>query len=211
MDIVLWLVVLVALGATRLWWIRPRKQISQSRKKPCSTLVFLGSGGHTEEMTRLLKALDTQKYAPRIYVVAYNDRLSAEKAIALEQTLQGKPDADVQLHRIPRARDVGQSLASVPASFANAFFYASQLVAKARPDLMILNGPGSCLPLVVMAYALRFMGIKKTTLVYVESFARVEGLSLTGRLLYGWVDLFVVQWPDLVKKYPKAQYLGCLI
>lgn len=32
--------------------------------------------------------------------------------------------------------------------------------------------------------------------MYVESFARVKSLSLSGRLLRYFVDVFVVQWPE---------------
>jgi hypothetical protein len=42
-----------------------------------------------------------------------------------------------------------------------------------------------------------------------ESFCRVKTLSLTGKLLYVFVDVFIVQWMQLVsKKYKKIVYLG---
>lgn len=40
------------------------------------------------------------------------------------------------------------------------------------------------------------LGLRYTKIVYVESFARVKSLSLTGKLLRPLVDTFVVQWPD---------------
>ena len=46
---------------------------------------------------------------------------------------------------------------------------------------------------------------------FVESFARVQRLSLTGRLLYPVADVFLVQWPALAKQYPRARYAGILI
>ena len=50
-----------------------------------------------------------------------------------------------------------------------------------------------------------------TKMVYVESFARVRDLSLTGKLVYLWVHEFVVQWPQLLASYPGARYLGKLM
>jgi beta-1,4-N-acetylglucosaminyltransferase len=52
----------------------------------------------------------------------------------------------------------------------------------------------------------------RTKLIFLESLARVNALSYTGRLLYPIVDLFLVQWPELLKKAgPKAVYGGRLI
>ncbi|EEC13566.1 conserved hypothetical protein [Ixodes scapularis] len=55
------------------------------------------------------------------------------------------------------------------------------------------------------------LGIKKASVVYVESFCRVETLSITGRVLYHLADHFVVQWPQLSAKYPRAKYHGLLV
>jgi len=43
--------------------------------------------------------------------------------------------------------------------------------------------------------------------VFVESFCRVTQLSATGRLLYYVADEFVVHWPGLARKYPRAVLL----
>lgn len=76
---------------------------------------------------------------------------------------------------------------------------------------IICNGPGTCVPIVLMAFMLAVLGFKKTTVVYVESFCRVRTLSLTGRILYHLADHFVVQWPQLTTKYPRAKYQGLLV
>lgn len=59
---------------------------------------------------------------------------------------------------------------------------------------------GTCLPLCLAGYALRFLGVKRVKVIFVESFCRVQSLSLTGRLLYYLADRFVVQWPGLVER-----------
>ncbi|WP_307816097.1 hypothetical protein [Thermobrachium celere] len=41
-----------------------------------------------------------------------------------------------------------------------------------------------------------------------ESFAKVNTPNLSGKLIYPIADLFIVQWPELLKFYPKAKYLG---
>ncbi|KZK42839.1 hypothetical protein AM2_2498 [Lactococcus cremoris] len=48
----------------------------------------------------------------------------------------------------------------------------------------------------------------RAKVIFIESYARTETLSLTGKLVYRLSDLFIVQWPDLSKKYSKAKYYG---
>jgi hypothetical protein len=39
----------------------------------------------------------------------------------------------------------------------------------------------------------------------------VERISLSGRMVRHVADLFVVQWPDLVNRYKKVEFVGSLI
>jgi UDP-N-acetylglucosamine:LPS N-acetylglucosamine transferase len=47
-------------------------------------------------------------------------------------------------------------------------------------------------------------------MIFSESFACVDHLSLSGKLLYHVVDMFFVQWPELIPLYPKSIYTGRL-
>ncbi|KAG5565181.1 hypothetical protein RHGRI_001170 [Rhododendron griersonianum] len=78
---------------------------------------------------------------------------------------------------------------------------------------ILCNGPGTCLPLCVIAFFFKVVGIRWSSTFYVESIARVRRLSLTGLLLYElhMADKFFVQWPQLQRKYPRAHYVGCLM
>lgn len=49
------------------------------------------------------------------------------------------------------------------------------------------------------------LGQDSPRLVYIESFARVERLSLTGRLVRPFVDRFVVQWTQLAVRLAEAE------
>jgi len=57
----------------------------------------------------------------------------------------------------------------------------------------------------------QYLGVRPVTIVYIESFARVKHLSLSGKLLYAFADIFLVQWADLLENYPRAKYLGVLV
>ncbi|XP_072854074.2 UDP-N-acetylglucosamine transferase subunit ALG14 isoform X2 [Pogona vitticeps] len=77
--------------------------------------------------------------------------------------------------------------------------------------LVLCNGPGTCVPICISALLLRMLGLKRVTIVYVESICRVENLSLSGKILYYFSDYFIVQWPALKEKYPKSLYLGRIV
>lgn len=105
-----------------------------------------------------------------------------------------------QFVRIPRAREVGQSYVTAVGSTAKAFLACLRAVAAASPDVVLVNGPGTCLPVCLAAVALNFCGVLDARLVFVESVCRVTSMSTTGVLL-GWLaDSVQVQWPELHAK-----------
>ena len=55
------------------------------------------------------------------------------------------------------------------------------------------------------ALAGKLLGAK---VIYIESFARIDSASLTGRLIHSFADLFIVQWEEGLKFFPKAVYSG---
>ena len=60
---------------------------------------------------------------------------------------------------------------------------------------------------------MQVLGIRWSSIFYVESIARVKRLSLSGLILYKlyMADQFFVQWPQLQRLYPRARYVGCLM
>jgi beta-1,4-N-acetylglucosaminyltransferase len=82
------------------------------------------------------------------------------------------------------------------------------VVFRVKPDVLLVNGPGSCVPLCLAATLYNIIGITNTRIIFIESFTRVQKLSLTGRLLYPLAHRVVVQWPQLALKHPRAEYLG---
>ena len=47
-------------------------------------------------------------------------------------------------------------------------------------------------------------------IVYIETFANVNRKTATGKLIYPIADLFIVQWEEMLKIYPKAVYGGSI-
>lgn len=194
---VLLVAVLAGLAARYRAIRRSRTANTAKRTGPVSTLIVLGSGGHTAEMLHIVGALNAQRYRPRVYVCAATDRLSASAAERLEA---GRPAADYSVVRVQRSRHVHQSYVSAVWTTARAFLAdAVPLLWTQRPGLVLCNGPGTCVPVAVAAWALRAVGRLPvdSRVVFVESFCRVRSVSLSGRLLRPLADLFVVQWPEL--------------
>ena len=164
-----------------------------------ATLVVLGSGGHTAEMLRLITDFDFDRYGPLTLVTAATDTTSRAKA---ERELPREALATARWAAIPRAREVGQSFGSSVPSTLKALWACVQLLWTAAPELVLVNGPGTCVPVAVLA---RLSGSR---VIFVESWCRVESLSLTGRIMYWVAHRFVVHWPELARRYPRAEYLG---
>ena len=129
--------------------------------------------------------------------------------------------ASYQVLTIPRARRVHQSLLTTPFSSAWSLAVcvyhitlAPIVGGKSFADVLILNGPGTCVMLVLATYlnrassalqatfasisilmnSFQVMGLPSPRLIYVESFARVNRLSLSGRLLHRLVDRYVTRY-----------------
>lgn len=212
----LFVLALLVLVCIRIWVVLPPRAISwPASLKTRKLAVFLGSGGHTTEALRLVSTLDFQRYTPRTYIISHGDHLSGQKAVELEAS-----DASPQyrLLSVPRARRVHQSFFSTPAtlllSLCMAVYYVTLAPLLTRDyfaDVLILNGPGTCLPLCMAVYLNRFLGLHSPKLIYIESFARVTTLSLSGKLLRPFVDRFVVQWPQLARNGGREEYRGWLI
>ncbi|KAM8782500.1 UDP-N-acetylglucosamine transferase subunit ALG14 [Rhynchonycteris naso] len=198
--------------ALRLWLLL-HSQVVVPRKSVC-LMAVAGSGGHTTELLRLLEHLSSA-YSPRHYVIADTDDLSAQKIHSFERNRAdrdpGTTIPEHHIHRIPRSREVQQPWLSTALTTLHAAWLSFPLTYRVRPDVVLCNGPGTCVPICASALLLGILGIKKVTIVYVESVCRVEHLSLSGRILHPISDYFLVQWPALKKKYPKSVYLGRIV
>ncbi|XP_008297800.1 UDP-N-acetylglucosamine transferase subunit ALG14 [Stegastes partitus] len=192
----------------RLYAVVKKQKPQPGAKGPVAVLVVAGSGGHTTEILRLMECLSSS-YTPRYYVIADTDKMSQEKICTFESS-RGQSDSESQftIYRIPRSREVRQSLSSSVVSTLHALQYSLPLVFRLRPDVVLCNGPGTCVPLCVAGLLLGILGMKKVLIVYVESICRVQTLSLTGKILYPISDYFFVQWSALRDKYPKSIFLG---
>ena len=69
---------------------------------------------------------------------------------------------------------------------------------------MLTTGAGIAVPMALIA---KCFGKK---LIFVESGARINTASRTGKLLHKYADLCLVQWKPVLELYPNAKYGGVL-
>ncbi|KAJ8441023.1 hypothetical protein Cgig2_021387 [Carnegiea gigantea] len=222
-GVVILVVTVLTLIVLRLLFVihRTGKPLRPTAVKPLSTLIVLGSGGHTAEMLNLLAALQKDRFYPRYYIAAATDNMSLQKARSFESSSDdeiflrlvqmGKDKAEYM--QIYRSREVGQSYITSVGTTLVAIAHALWLMIKIRPQVILCNGPGTCIPICGIAFLFKVLGIRWSTIFYVESIARVKRLSLSGLLLYKLriADQLYVQWPQLQRKYPRSILVGCLM
>lgn len=157
-------------------------------------------------MFDIIQKLNFERYTPRMYVVAEGDQNSVDKVLALEK------DPDLyKIYVITRSRKVFQSYASSIYTTLKSAFDCIPLLLHSRPDLILCNGPSTCVPVCLVAFLLKVLYIRSSCkIAYIESFCRVNTLSLSGKILLYFSDIFVVQWPKLSKVSRKVLYFGRL-
>lgn len=116
-------------------------------------------------MLTLLGHLNCQRYAPRSYVVAATDRMGAAKAAGFE-TAAGCSAAGALVDVIPRSREVGQSYVSSVGTTLRALATATLVVLRRRPQLLLVNGPGTCIPICMAALLFRCQARLPAALIY---------------------------------------------
>ncbi|HAB97680.1 MAG TPA: UDP-N-acetylglucosamine--LPS N-acetylglucosamine transferase [Enterococcus sp.] len=112
-----------------------------------------------------------------------------------------KPDANSLLKNERRYNCYYPTNRNIKNLIKNSFL-AYKVLKKEKPDLIISSGAAVAIP---FFYIGKLFGIKTT---YIEVFDRIDSPTLTGKIVYPVTDLFVVQWEEMKKVYPKAKVLG---
>ncbi|KAI9793506.1 MAG: UDP-N-acetylglucosamine transferase subunit [Peltula sp. TS41687] len=158
--------------------------------------------------------------------------VSTSKTTTAEE--QKETSFDIQV--VPRARKIHQPLSTTPISAVRCLISCFSILRRSSPtatttaadvargtsttlhtypDLVMTNGPGTAVCVVLACLMLRFLDVRgtkgKMRTIYVESWARVKSLSLSGKILIGVVDRFLVQWESLRGVGGRGEYLGVLV
>ena len=143
-------------------------------------LFISSSGGHYEQLKMLKPQMNR-----------YDSRVITEKMLSA-----GK--ADYYMIQISHT-DKG-----ILFKFACDMAKAIRIWIKEKPEYIVSTGSMIVLPFAILA---KLTGKK---IIFIETFAKLDDPTLTGKLLYKWADLFIIQWESLRKCYPDAVYGGSI-
>lgn len=155
----------------------------------------------------------------RRYLISSGDTMSANHMRDYEASLEAlckERGTDPGTHDavlVTRARRVHQSLLTTPVSALRsvldilpALLSRPSGAAKAYPSMVFSNGPATGFFVALAIHLLKMVYVvpeDSMRFVYIESWARISTLSLTGKLFHytGLADYFAVQHKDVAAKY----------
>jgi UDP-N-acetylglucosamine:LPS N-acetylglucosamine transferase len=82
---------------------------------------------------------------------------------------------------------------------------AARVLRAFHPHVVISDGAGVAFPFFLLSWARR---VKR---VYIEVYDRIDTATLTGRLCYPMSDLFLLQWEEQKRLFPRGIVIGRLI
>lgn len=80
-----------------------------------------------------------------------------------------------------------------------------KVVWRERPDVVLTTGS---MPLALFCLVAKLFGAK---IIWIDSISQIDRISMSGRLVRPFADLFLVQWPELEKRFPGTRYAGELV
>lgn len=153
--------------------------MSKEKKKIC---FAASSGGHFEQILMLMPLME--KY---------------DSFVITEKT---KYETEIKTKKIFYLLQVNRKEWQFPFEMIVNSIKSFFIFIKERPDIVITTGVLAMIPMCLLSKVFR----KK--LIYIESFAKVNSPTETGKLMYKIADQFYVQWPQMKEIYPNAIYLG---
>ena len=156
------------------------KQIKQKNIKVCLTS---SSGGHFMQLKQLFKM--TEKYNTFIFTEKNEIAKGCSKKYKIYYLKQQE------------RKNIGFIFEFIY-NLLKAFF----IVLWKNPDVVISTGAGAT------TFVCLFVKIFGGKVIYIESFAKINSKTITGKIIYNFADEFYVQWEEMKKLYPNAHYNG---
>jgi len=149
-------------------------------------LFIASTGGHLSELLQLKSMFDKYDY----HIVTEKTK----STISLQEKHQNKVNYLVY--------GTKSNMLTYPFKLLYNCFKSLFIYLKVRPKVIITTGAHTAGPMCCIG---KILGSK---IIYIETFANSKSKSATGRIVYWFADLFIVQWESMIKLYPKAKYNG---
>lgn len=151
-------------------------------------VVFLASsGGHLTQLLNLAPSFEM-----------FDSYLITEKDVSTSHISY----KNLKVYYLPETRK--NSLKKYLLGNVKSLFFSIKYFFKIKPDVIISTGAGISVYMCYLAKLLR----KKV--IFIETFAAIQGKSMAGKLIYPIADRFYIQWESMKKFYPKANFKGTL-
>jgi len=145
------------------------------------------SGGHMTELFSLLSEIDAWPVKPSVYLTSRSIWAS-------------------KLQEYGPTYVVGECDRTKPLQILITAWKSLSFILKERPDIIITTGS---LPIAITCLIGKVFGTK---IVWIDSIAQIDELSMSGKLVLKYADVFFTQWPEVAEKhYPKAEHKGELM
>ena len=162
--------------------------LSSLEKKSKKRVMFISStGGHLNELLMLKDMFNK-----------YNYELVTEKAPTnLElKDKYGRKNVKYLIYATQKNKLV-YIFKLLLNCFISLYYYI-----KFRPQFIISTGAHTTGPMCCIG---KIFGSK---IIFIETFANSKSKTVTGRIVYKFADLFIVQWESMLELYPNAVYGG---
>lgn len=149
-------------------------------------MFISSSGGHFTELTQLKPLFNKYDYQIVTEKTKESDDLKLKYKDRIDFLIFGT-----------RFHPIKYPFILLANCFISLFYYI-----KYHPKYIVTTGSHAAGPMCCIG---KIFGSK---IIFIESFANITSQTITGKLIYKFADLFIVQWESMLKLYPKAVYVG---
>lgn len=166
-----------------------------------NTVMFAASvGGHYKELMGL------KELFPRYNSILVTDNRAVTNQPEIMNCFQSIdfPDAMYERRKRSAGRKAEGTRWQAISAYLKMFRQCVRIIRKYKPAVIISTGSYIAVPLFWWGK------LHGSRLIFIESNAMVYSKTTTGKLV-GWIsDKVIVQWPEMLKVYPNADYWGVL-
>lgn len=155
-------------------------------KKKKKVLFISSTGGHFSELMQLKPLFEKYNY----HIITEKDKMT--------QNLKKKYNDKISYLIYGTRSHIFKYIFIL---FINCWISLFNYI-KIRPKYIITTGTHSAGPMCCIG---KIFGSK---IIYIETFANKDTKTATGKLIYHFADLFIVQWEEMLENYPKATLGG---
>lgn len=153
-------------------------------------VLFISStGGHLEELTQLKSMFDRYDY----YLVTEKTKSN----ISLLKKYPKRVSFLIYGTYTTFLKKITYPFKLIANCFISLYIYI-----KVRPKFIVSTGAHTAGPMCLIG---KIFGSK---IIFIETFANSKTRTKTGRIVYKFADLFIVQWKEMLELYPNAVYGG---